>query len=646
MSGRSSSSAAISATSRCSAASSADGRDLDRLGVAERALREGGEPAQRLDLDVEQVHADRAVLGRRVDVEDAAAHRELAAVLDLVDALVARGDEVARDLVEVDEVADAQRTWSAGAAPGRGPSRSARPRRRRRPAARPSPGVEQRVERGDAQADEVRRRREVRLVRDAAARVEADGPRRRATRGGRRRGRAPGGRRPATTSAGRRSPSSSSGREDVWTQGRGDERPSARAQQIAPPSGEAANCGRRVRSGAESGPCASTRARTRRRGSCESSVGARYHAAGRGTSSDSLAAVAPLRHGGPISVRSSPRRRIAAACLLSSLAVLLRHRARGGIADGLLALSPAGRGRTRRSPREVVRLVNAYRAARGLSQLTMSQSLTNAAAWKASAARRRRARHGRCRLQPQRLRDQPAARGAAADLRLRRRVRREHRARPGLAAGGHGRVDQLRRPPREPRVPGLDRRSASAPPAGAGAYGWVQDFGVSEPRSDHHAAGEPRPPTPSHDRADPRGAAGEPAGGAAPRRRSRAAAPAAAAPDVEIMARPRSRTRTAHGAHPLGDLRRSCRSSSCSLNGKALRRCGSDRPHAARPPRPSRVPGDRHGPDGHGHPAGPLARRRAASSDRIADHDGLGRVRARSTRSCTSAFGSVNRPST
>ena len=37
---------------------------------------------------------------------------------------------------------------------------------------------QQRVERGDAQADEVRRRREVRLVGDAAAGVEAHGPRR------------------------------------------------------------------------------------------------------------------------------------------------------------------------------------------------------------------------------------------------------------------------------------------------------------------------------------------------------------------------------------------------------------------------------------------------------------------------------------
>ena len=37
--------------------------------------------------------------------------------------------------------------------------------------------LQQRVERRDAQADEVRRRREVRLVGDAAARVEAHGPR-------------------------------------------------------------------------------------------------------------------------------------------------------------------------------------------------------------------------------------------------------------------------------------------------------------------------------------------------------------------------------------------------------------------------------------------------------------------------------------
>ena len=67
------------------------------------------EPAQRVDLDVEQVDADGALLGRRVDVEQPAADRELAALLDLVDALVAGGHEVVGGLVEVEQVALAQR---------------------------------------------------------------------------------------------------------------------------------------------------------------------------------------------------------------------------------------------------------------------------------------------------------------------------------------------------------------------------------------------------------------------------------------------------------------------------------------------------------------------------------------------------------
>ena len=107
MSGRSSasSSAAISASSRCSAAELGGGRDLDHLGLPERALGEGREPAQRLDLVVEQVDADGALLGGRVDVEQAAADRELAAVLDLVDALVAGRHEVGGRLVEVEQLA-------------------------------------------------------------------------------------------------------------------------------------------------------------------------------------------------------------------------------------------------------------------------------------------------------------------------------------------------------------------------------------------------------------------------------------------------------------------------------------------------------------------------------------------------------------
>ena len=77
-------------------------RELDPLGVAERALGEGREPAHRLDLVAEELDPHRPLLGRREDVEDAAAQGELAALLDLLDALVAGRDEVAGDRLEVD----------------------------------------------------------------------------------------------------------------------------------------------------------------------------------------------------------------------------------------------------------------------------------------------------------------------------------------------------------------------------------------------------------------------------------------------------------------------------------------------------------------------------------------------------------------
>ena len=182
------------------------GRDLDRVGLAERALREGREPAQRLDLVVEQVDAHRALLGGRVEVEDAAADGELAAVVDLVDALVAGGHELLADLVEVEQVADARWRSACGRSAGSGTfSLSATALTTTTGGSSPLGALgEQRVERGDAQADEVRRRREVRLVGDAAARVEAHGPRAPATRAGRRRGRAPGGRRPRRRASGGR----------------------------------------------------------------------------------------------------------------------------------------------------------------------------------------------------------------------------------------------------------------------------------------------------------------------------------------------------------------------------------------------------------------------------------------------------------
>ena len=83
--------------------------ELDPLGLAQRALGEGREPADRLDLVAEQLQAGRPLLGRREDVEDAAADRELAALLDLVDALVAGLDEQLGDVVEVDLLAAVER---------------------------------------------------------------------------------------------------------------------------------------------------------------------------------------------------------------------------------------------------------------------------------------------------------------------------------------------------------------------------------------------------------------------------------------------------------------------------------------------------------------------------------------------------------
>ena len=161
------------------------GCDLDALGLLERALGEGREEGQALDLDVEELAAHRALLGGRIDVEDVAADGELAALLDLLDALVAAGHELGPDLVEVHELAGLEREavrtqlgvghllrergdrgddHRGGVADARG-----------RADARTS-GVEQGVERRDPQPDEMRWGREVRLVLDSPCWVEPDRP--------------------------------------------------------------------------------------------------------------------------------------------------------------------------------------------------------------------------------------------------------------------------------------------------------------------------------------------------------------------------------------------------------------------------------------------------------------------------------------
>ncbi len=150
------------------------GRQLDPLGVAERALGEGREPAHRLDLVAEELDPHGALLGRRVDVEDAAADGELAALLDLLDPVVAGGDEVAGGPVEVELAALLER--EAGRA-----QRGVRNRLGERRGAGDDDRVAalaQRVERVDPQADQVRRRGDVRGVAGAARGIEADAARR------------------------------------------------------------------------------------------------------------------------------------------------------------------------------------------------------------------------------------------------------------------------------------------------------------------------------------------------------------------------------------------------------------------------------------------------------------------------------------
>ena len=79
-----------------------DPRLVDVVG---RALVGDRERRQAVDLVAPEVDAHRMVVGRRVHVDDRAAHRELAARLDLVLAPVAAGDEALDQLVAVDPVA-------------------------------------------------------------------------------------------------------------------------------------------------------------------------------------------------------------------------------------------------------------------------------------------------------------------------------------------------------------------------------------------------------------------------------------------------------------------------------------------------------------------------------------------------------------
>ena len=72
---------------------------LDRF---QGALVGDGEGADLVDLVAEELHPDGVFLGRREDVDDAAADGELAALLDQVDAGVRRAREPSYDVLELD----------------------------------------------------------------------------------------------------------------------------------------------------------------------------------------------------------------------------------------------------------------------------------------------------------------------------------------------------------------------------------------------------------------------------------------------------------------------------------------------------------------------------------------------------------------
>ncbi len=136
--------------------------------VAQRALGERRERADALDLVAEELDPKWLSARRREDVDDPAAHGEVAALLDAVDALVARERE--RFGKRVDPRFISRRDAQRGGPNGR--RRDGLGERERRGADEPA-GLEQ-LERTRTLADEVRRRLEPRAPANAAGGQQPD----------------------------------------------------------------------------------------------------------------------------------------------------------------------------------------------------------------------------------------------------------------------------------------------------------------------------------------------------------------------------------------------------------------------------------------------------------------------------------------
>ncbi len=78
------------------------GKDRALVDRVQRALRERREGADRLDLVAEELDAERLSAGGREDVDETAAHRELPAVVDALDALVAGERELLGETFDAD----------------------------------------------------------------------------------------------------------------------------------------------------------------------------------------------------------------------------------------------------------------------------------------------------------------------------------------------------------------------------------------------------------------------------------------------------------------------------------------------------------------------------------------------------------------
>ena len=134
----------------------------------ERALCEGRERPDALDLVREELHADRLASGRPEDVDDAAAHCELAALLDTIDPLVARQRKPLGQPLDAGLVADRDLD-RAGTKLRRGQAlREAQGGR-----AHETAPLED-LERPRPLSDQVRRRREAAFERDSARRQQPD----------------------------------------------------------------------------------------------------------------------------------------------------------------------------------------------------------------------------------------------------------------------------------------------------------------------------------------------------------------------------------------------------------------------------------------------------------------------------------------